>query len=71
MTRKITDMRRLSFLRGYRGPSGIIQFDGRGDAAALGKHTDQVATEEVRALAKWFVSADFYSMDASYVASIT
>jgi hypothetical protein len=35
--------------------------------AASGKHTDIVDVDEVRKLAKRFVAADFYSMDASAV----
>jgi hypothetical protein len=49
---------------------GIV-FDGKEFVAAVGKHTDTVDADEVRKLAKKFVTADFYSMDAEYVASVT
>jgi uncharacterized protein DUF6438 len=49
---------------------GIV-FDGRGFVIAAGKHTDNVNADEVRNLAKRFVAADFYSMAASYRASVT
>lgn len=48
-----------------------IAFDGRGFVVAAGKHTDSVNADEVRNLAKRFVAADFYSMAASYRASVT
>lgn len=48
-----------------------IAFDGHGFVVAAGKHTDSVNADEVRNLAKRFVAADFYSMDASYRASVT
>src|SRR6266481_2399705 len=48
-----------------------IAFDGGGFVVAAGKHTDRVNADEVRNLAKRFVAADFYSMDASYRASVT
>lgn len=49
---------------------GIV-FEGREFVAAPGRHTDTVDADEVRKLAKKFVGADFYSMDASYTASVT
>jgi hypothetical protein len=49
---------------------GIV-FEGREFVAARGRHTDTVDADEVRKLAKKFVAADFYSMDASYTASVT
>lgn len=49
---------------------GIV-FDGNGFVLAQGKHTDRVAADDVRRLARKFVAADFYSMDASYSASVT
>jgi hypothetical protein len=49
---------------------GIV-FEGREFVAARGRHTDSVEPDEVRKLAKKFAAADFYSMDASYTASVT
>jgi ankyrin repeat protein len=49
---------------------GLI-FEGGGFVVASGKHTATVDPDEVRTLAKRFVVADFYSMDSSYVASVT
>jgi hypothetical protein len=49
---------------------GIV-FEGREFVAARGRHTNTVDPDEVRKLAKKFVGADFYSMDASYTASVT
>jgi len=49
---------------------GIV-FDGRGFVVAAGTHRDSVNADEVRNLGKRFVAADFYSMDASYRASVT
>ena len=49
---------------------GIV-FDGHGYVVASGKHVDTVNADDVRTLAKQFVAADFYSMDASYTASVT
>lgn len=49
---------------------GIV-FHGGGFVIAAGKHTDSVNADEVRSLAKRFVAADFYSMAASYRASVT
>jgi len=48
-----------------------IAFDGGGFVTAAGKHTDWVNADEVRNLAKRFVAADFFSMAASYRASVT
>jgi ankyrin repeat protein len=48
-----------------------ILFDGRGYVVAAGKHTDTIDPAVVRNLAKRFVAADFFSMDASYAASVT
>jgi ankyrin repeat protein len=50
--------------------TGIV-FSGGGHVVASGKHTDSVKPENVRALAKKFIAADFYSMDASYRAGVT
>jgi hypothetical protein len=49
---------------------GIV-FNGHGYVVATGKHTDTAKPEDVRALARKFIAADFYSMDASYRASVT
>jgi ankyrin repeat protein len=48
-----------------------IAFDGGGFVIAAGKHADSVNADEVRNLARRFVAADFYSMAASYRASVT
>ena len=48
-----------------------IAFDGGGFVVARGKHTDSVNPVEVRDLARRFVNADFYSMDAEYHAGVT
>jgi len=48
-----------------------IAFYGGGFVVAAGKHTGNVSADEVRSLAKRFVAADFYSMAASYRASVT
>jgi ankyrin repeat protein len=48
-----------------------VAFDGGGFVVAAGKHTDSVNADEVRNVAKRFVAADFYSMAASYRASVT
>src|SRR5215469_6129816 len=48
-----------------------ITFGGGGFVVAAGKHTDSVNADDVRNLAKRFVAADFYSMAASYRASVT
>ncbi len=44
---------------------GIV-FDGKRFVAAPGRHTADVNPDDVRALAKRFVAADFYSMDEKY-----
>jgi hypothetical protein len=49
---------------------GIV-FDGEAFVAAEGRHTDTVDPSAVRALAKKFVAADFYSMREEYRASVT
>lgn len=49
---------------------GIV-FEGHGFVVGAGRHTDTVDLSEVRKLAKKFVAADFYSMDAAYLASVT
>jgi ankyrin repeat protein len=49
---------------------GIV-FEGGGFVVASGKHTDTVAPDAVRGLANRFISADFYSMDSRYTASVT
>ncbi len=50
--------------------NGIV-FDGGDYVVASGRHIDTVDVDEVRKLAQNFVAADFYSMDASYTASVT
>jgi ankyrin repeat protein len=52
------------------GTNGVV-FEGGSYVVAHGRHTDTVDAEQVRELAKRFVSADFYSMDDSYLASVT
>jgi ankyrin repeat protein len=49
---------------------GIV-FDGHGFVVANGKHIASIDTDAVRALAKKFVEADFYSMASDYRASVT
>jgi hypothetical protein len=49
---------------------GIV-FDGEAFVAAKGRNTDTVDPSAVRALAKKFVAADFYSMRNEYRASVT
>lgn len=44
---------------------GIV-FTGRTSVVASGKHTATVKADDVRTLARKFVAADFYSMEASY-----
>jgi ankyrin repeat protein len=46
-------------------------FDGEDFVLAPGMHTDKVDPEGVRRLAARFIAADFYSMDDSYMASVT
>lgn len=48
-----------------------IAFNGGGFVVAAGKHTESANADEVRNLAKRFVAADFYSMAASYRASVS
>ncbi len=48
-----------------------IAFEGHGFVVASGRHTDRVDGDEVRNLAKRFIAADFYSMDSTYIASVT
>ncbi len=50
--------------------NGIV-FEGRRFVSATGRHTDTANAGEVRTLAEKFIAADFYSMDASYCASVT
>jgi ankyrin repeat protein len=52
------------------GTDGIV-FAGGGNVVASGRHTDRADPKEVRKLAKRFVAAEFYSMDAEYSASVT
>lgn len=49
---------------------GIV-FNGHGYVVANGRHTDKISADHVRELAEEFIDADFYSMDASYRASVT
>lgn len=49
---------------------GIV-FDGDAFVAAKGRQTDTIDPSAVRALAKKFVAADFYSMRNEYRASVT
>ena len=48
-----------------------IAFESQNFVKVAGRHTDPVHPDEVRKLAKAFIAADFYSMDSSYVASVT
>ena len=50
--------------------NGIV-FDGGYFVVARGKHTDSIDADDVRKLARSFVAADFYSLDASYSAVVT
>jgi hypothetical protein len=50
--------------------SGIV-FEGDHYVKAMGKQTARVDADAVRQLAKQFIDADFYSMDAVYKASVT
>ncbi|MFZ0336567.1 MAG: DUF6438 domain-containing protein [Terracidiphilus sp.] len=52
------------------GTEGIT-FDGGAFVVTNGRHTDTVDPSAVRALAKKFVAADFYSMRDEYRASVT
>jgi hypothetical protein len=49
---------------------GIV-FEGDSFVVAAARHVDDIDSDEVRKLAKSFVTADFYSMDSSYSASVT
>jgi ankyrin repeat protein len=49
---------------------GIV-FEGRSFVVASGRHTDSAAAGDVQKLAKRFIAADFYSMDAEYRAAVT
>jgi Domain of unknown function (DUF6438) len=49
---------------------GIV-FDGEAFVVAEGRHTDTVDPNAVRALARKFIDADFYSMRDEYRASVT
>jgi ankyrin repeat protein len=49
---------------------GIV-FVGEGSVVAIGQHSDAIDADQVRKLAQNFIAADFYSMDASYFASVT
>jgi hypothetical protein len=49
---------------------GVV-FGGQGFVVASGRHTDTADADQVRELAQNFVAADFYSMDATYRASVT
>jgi ankyrin repeat protein len=51
--------------------TGGIVFEGGSFVVAAGRHTDKADASEVRELAKRFVAADFYSMDAEYAAGVT
>ncbi len=48
-----------------------IVFEGRGFVVASGRHTAAVDADSVRKLARRFIAADFYSLDASYTALVT
>jgi ankyrin repeat protein len=50
--------------------TGIV-FEGGGFTVAHGKHIDKADPDKVRDLARRFVNADFYSMDAKYAAGVT
>lgn len=50
---------------------GGIAFEGRNFVVASGRHADRVDGDEIRKLAKRFVTADFYSMDSNYTAQVT
>jgi ankyrin repeat protein len=52
------------------GTDGMV-FEGGGFIVAPGRHRDTIDQDEVRKLAENFVAADFYSMDATYSASVT
>ncbi|HEX7288039.1 MAG TPA: ankyrin repeat domain-containing protein [Candidatus Angelobacter sp.] len=48
-----------------------IIFEGHGHVVAHGMHRDSAHPESVRALARKFIAADFYSMDSAYRAGVT
>ncbi len=48
-----------------------IEFEGWAFVVASGKHKGSINPDKVRELAKRFLDAEFYSMDASYRASVT
>ncbi len=48
-----------------------IEFFGRSYVAFKGEHTAKADADAVRKLAREFVAADFYSMDAEYIANVT
>lgn len=48
-----------------------VEFKGEAFVVAPGRHVDTSDPDGVRELAREFVEADFYSMDASYWASVT
>jgi ankyrin repeat protein len=48
-----------------------VVFEGRSSVVAAGTHKDRIPADDVRKLAKRFVDADFYSMDAGYIAKVT
>ncbi len=48
-----------------------LSFSCGGYVVASGEHGDTIDAKEVRALARKFAAADFYSMDASYRANVT
>jgi ankyrin repeat protein len=48
-----------------------ITFEGYGYVVAEGKHKDTANADDVRELAKRFITADFYSMDPEYRAAAT
>ena len=52
------------------GTSGVV-FEGGSYVVATGKHFDHIDPIVVRQFARKFAAADFYSMDASYYASVT
>ncbi len=49
---------------------GIV-FEGKTHVVALGRHTAKIDVAEVRELAKSFLAAKFYSLDDSYLTSLT
>jgi len=48
-----------------------IEFQGGGNVVAAGRHRDVVDHRQLRELADRFLAADFYSMNAEYVAGVT